>query len=101
MKSFFVLLICGSIAYAGNYCVQTNITQDKILEHVLMDVQEWQDISFREKIDNTKHKIILEEVELSTRERRALPSTESGILNRRFNRPDYQNRKERETNVQP
>lgn len=75
-----------------------NDLQEKILEHDLLDIQQWVQNAIEGKINSVKKRLLKESQEnlFVDEEVKMIPATEDGLLNLYFSRPYYQNRKQKE-----
>lgn len=79
--------------------IQTEINDlnEKILEHDLLDIQEWVNSAIIGKINNVKQRLLKEAQEklFADPDIESIPATEEGILTLYFSRPYYKNRANR------
>jgi hypothetical protein len=81
--------------------IKITITEfdQEVLEHQLLNVQEWVQAALEGKINNVKKRLLKESQEalLGDEEIESIPANTEGLLKLYFSRPYYQNRKEKET----
>jgi len=100
MRLFLILFFFSvQLSYAGNYCVTLTPQQEKILEDIIVDIQDWIDLAVIGKLNKSKKRVIRQELLESIAEGSTIPFSETAIINKRFNRPGYKNRKESKANL--
>lgn len=84
------------LSYAKSYCVNLSQDEEKILEDIIIDIQDWIALAVLGKVNKSEEHIIRKEISESIKEGSGIPDSKADIINKRFNRPGYKNRKERQ-----
>lgn len=78
--------------------IQLNIEDDdiKIVEHDVIDAEEWLLAAWKGKVSKCRERLIKKEVEESVQSQEPLPAGEDAILEKALKRPGYESRRQRE-----
>lgn len=68
----------------------------KIVENDVIDAEKWIKDAWAGKLSKCKERVIGKEVEISVKNREAIPAGDTLIIEKHFARPDYKSRKEKE-----
>jgi hypothetical protein len=79
--------------------IEISDLDDKVLQHDLLDVQQWVQSAVDGKINSVKKRLLKEAQEklFADQEIDMMPATEDKLLDLYFSRPYYESRKQRET----
>lgn len=100
MKHIYIFMFFFSLSmnvHAKTITLTIPDDEIRIVENDVPNAEQWLIEAWNGKVANCKSRIIKEEINRSVLSNESIPAGEEAIVNKHFNRPDYKNRKDRDT----
>jgi len=93
---FLALILITSTAQAKQIIVDIPDRNIKIVEHDVIDFEQWIKDAANNKVSKCAERLVKEETEFSIKNNESIPAGIDAIIDKAFARPDYKSRKQRD-----